>query len=49
MENNKFETIEALIRILSTPIAKRKGVYISPTDCKEWIGDLKLFLEQIKK
>ena len=31
----------AMNNLLSTPIAKRKGVTISAEDCREWIKDLK--------
>ena len=31
----------AIINLLSTPIAKRKGVIISAEDCREWTKDLK--------
>ena len=31
----------AMINLLSTPIAKRKGVTISAEDCREWTKDLK--------
>ena len=31
----------AMINLLSTPIAKRKGVIISAEDCREWTKDLK--------
>ena len=31
----------AMINMLNTPIAKRKGVTISAEDCREWTKDLK--------
>lgn len=31
----------AMINLLSTPIAKRKGVIISAENCREWTKDLK--------
>lgn len=36
----------AMINLLSTPIAKRKGVLISAEDCREWIKDLKAECEK---
>ena len=36
----------AMINLLSTPIAKRKGVTISAEDCREWTKDLKAECEK---
>ena len=36
----------AMINMLNTPIAKRKGVTISAEDCREWIKDLKAECEK---
>lgn len=36
----------AMINLLSTPIAKRKGVIISAEDCREWTKDLKAECEK---
>ena len=36
----------AMINLLSTPIAKRKGVIISAKDCREWTKDLKAECEK---
>ena len=35
-----MNALESLIGILSTPIAKRKGVTISAEDCKIWVEEL---------
>ena len=34
-------TVDSMIAILTTPIAKRKGVTISAEDCKIWAEELK--------
>ena len=36
----------AMINMLNTPIAKRKGVIISAEDCREWTKDLKAECEK---
>ena len=36
----------SMINLLSTPIAKRKGVTISAEDCREWTKDLKAECEK---
>ena len=36
----------AMINMLNTPIAKRKGVIISAEDCREWSKDLKAECEK---
>ena len=36
----------ALINMLNTPIAKRKGIIISAEDCREWSKDLKAECEK---
>ena len=37
----ELNSIESLIKIFSSPIAKRKGVMISKEDCELWIEELK--------
>ena len=41
--------IEALIGMMRSPIAKRKGLFISAKDCEEWALDLEKFLSDVKK
>ena len=36
----------AMINMLNTPIAKRKGIIISAEDCREWTKDLKAECEK---
>ena len=36
----------AMINLLNTPIAKRKGVLISAENCREWVKDLKTECEK---
>ena len=36
----------AMINMLNTPIAKRKGIIISAEDCREWSKDLKAECEK---
>ena len=44
-ENNKewqgMDALSSLIAILETPVAKRKGVTISPEDCEIWVEELR--------
>lgn len=47
--NNDSENenpIKALIRLLSTPIAKRKGVFINTEDCGMWVEELEKYLNE---
>ena len=39
----EINVIEQMICYLSTPIAKRKGVTISPEDCAIWVDELKKY------
>ena len=41
--------VEALIGMMRSPIAKRKGLLISAKDCEEWALDLEKFLSDVKK
>ena len=47
-----MDTLESLIGMLTTPIAKRKGVTISAEDCKIWaeelVKDLRLYYNNLK-
>ena len=38
---NNPNAIESLVNILSTPVARRKRVFISKEDCEEWVKELK--------
>ena len=42
-EEQKVNVIESLIGILTTPVAKRKGIYVSPEDCQVWAEELEAF------
>ena len=42
-KEQKTSVIESLIGILTTPVAKRKGIYISPEDCQVWAEELEAF------
>jgi hypothetical protein len=35
-----MDALASMIALLETPIAKRKGVFISPEDCKIWAEEL---------
>lgn len=45
MNEKQKKMIDSLIGILTTPVAKRKGIYISPEECEVWAEEL----EYIKK
>lgn len=45
MNEKQKKIIDSLLGILTTPVAKRKGVYISPEECKIWAEEL----EYVKK
>ena len=38
-----MDALASMITLLETPIAKRKGVFISPEDCKIWAEELTKF------
>lgn len=42
----KLNTIQALIGVLNSPIAQRKGVSISPEHCKIWVEELSKFMQE---
>ena len=44
-----MNALESLIAVLSTPVAKRKGVTISAEDCKVWVEELKKYEEHVRK
>ena len=35
-----MDALASMIGLLETPIAKRKGVFISPEDCEIWAEEL---------
>ena len=35
-----MDALDMIIAVLSTPIAKRKGVNIPPEDCAIWVEEL---------
>jgi len=41
-----MEAVRSLMEVLRTPIAKRKGVVISPEDCSIWAKELEKVLEK---
>lgn len=43
MDEEKTNVIDSLIGIMTTPVAKRKGIYISPEDCQVWVEELEAF------
>lgn len=38
-----MNVIHSLIAVLTTPIARRKGVTISPDECKIWVEELEKY------
>ena len=44
-----MNALESLIAVLSTPVAKRKGVTISAEDCKVWVEELEKYEEHVRK
>lgn len=44
MNKNNKNVVEQMIGYLSTPIAKRKGVSISPEECEIWVDEFNKFL-----
>ena len=45
-EDKELNAVESLIEIMRSPIAKRKGVNISPEDCKIWVEELENYLKE---
>lgn len=43
-----MNALESLIAVLSTPVAKRKGVTISAEDCKVWAEVLRSYEEFVR-
>ena len=43
-----MNALESLIAVLSTPVAKRKGVTISAEDCKVWAEALCSYEEHVR-
>ena len=39
-KEQKTNVIDSLIGILTTPVARRKGIYISPENCQIWAEEL---------
>lgn len=44
MNMDDKNVVEQMIGYLSTPMAKHKGVSISPEDCEIWVDEFRLFL-----
>lgn len=44
MNMDDKNVVEQMIGYLSTPIAKRKGVSISPEECEIWADEFRIFL-----
>lgn len=44
-DSRELNVVESLIGILNTPIAKRKGIIMTPDMCAEWSNELKNFLK----
>lgn len=42
-----MNALESLIAVLSTPVAKKKGVTISAEDCKVWVEELRNYEEHV--
>lgn len=42
-DDRELNVVESLIGILNTPIAKRKGIIMTPDMCAEWLNELKTF------
>lgn len=42
----KLNTIQSLIGVLNSPTAQRKGVTISPEQCKIWVEELSKFMQK---
>ena len=40
MNEKQKKLIDSLIGILTTPVARRKGIYISPEECEVWAEEL---------
>jgi hypothetical protein len=47
--NKIMNALESLIEVLSTPVAKRKGVTISAEECKIWVEELNKYEEAVRK
>ena len=43
----EVDALSAIINLLTSPIAKRKGVIISKEDCVEWAEDLKEYRKKV--
>jgi hypothetical protein len=35
-----MNAIDSLMAVMTTPVAKRKGITISAEDCKVWVGEI---------
>ena len=46
MNGQEKNVVEMMIGILTTPIAKKRGVFISADDCKIWVEELEKFLNE---
>lgn len=40
MNEKQKKLVDSLIGILTTPVARRKGIYISPEECEVWAEEL---------
>ena len=45
MDDENTNVIRSIIKLLTTPMAKRKGVSISADDCKVWAEELQNYLD----
>ena len=41
----ELNAVESLIKILNSPIARRRGVMMTPEECAEWSNELENFLK----
>lgn len=48
-DDEYLNPVESLIIMMSSPIAKRKGITISASECKIWIEELEAFLNYRQK
>ena len=43
-DSRELNAVESLIQILNSPIARRKGIILTPEECAEWSNELKKLL-----
>lgn len=48
VDEKEKNAVESLLSIFKTPIAKRRGINFSASECREWADELEIYLSNTK-